>query len=106
MKTSLTTTEKLKAFAFTFYHSSIHTKWQPKKGDYYTTTREDLELYQIVDEDDEHLYTNYVNGRSDSPTKWSKKEFLDPNGFGSRRLWIPEWCFESQPHSILLIPKQ
>lgn len=81
----LTPQQKLDALAFRFYS---HQKWEnPKTGDYYTTARADLELYVIVGEDDEHVYTSYLPLGGPTST-WRKDEFLD-KGFGPCRVWVP-----------------
>lgn len=83
---------KLEAFAAKFYQGMI---WEPKKGDYYTTTRADLEVYQIVDVDDKYVYTKYdYDVESSNISKWEKDKFLS-EGFGTRRMWIPEYLLRN-----------
>jgi len=67
-------------------------KWKPKKGDYYTSSRADLELYKIVDEDDENFYTVYCNMENCEKSDWKKERFLQD--FGLLRVHVPEWIFE------------
>jgi hypothetical protein len=88
MYTGLTETQKLRALGAKYYQGLV---WQPKAGDYYTTCRFDLELYKIVREDDEHLYTKYLD-RECSEAKWPKAKFLED--FGVKRVWVPEWILE------------
>ena len=57
MRTKLTAEQKLQALSSKYYDGL---EWQPKKGDYYTTSRNDLELYQIVDENETTFFTFYV----------------------------------------------
>lgn len=86
----LTYQQKLAAISAKHYQ---HLKWTPKKGDYYTSVRNDLELYQIVDEDDQFLYTRYCNPEKTSISKWVKENFLLE--FGIHRVYVPDWIFES-----------
>lgn len=89
MYPKLTVEAKLQAFAYKFYQG---VEWEPKKGDYYTTTRSDLELYQVVDIDDNYVYTTYL--REDSPIdKWAKEGFTT-EGFGDRRMHIPHYLLK------------
>jgi hypothetical protein len=99
MHTGLTETQKLHVLATNFYGqlpgNYSQRYWKPKKGDYYTTPRADLQLYQIVDEDDEYLYTIYCDPQMQSgfpPAKWLKTEFLE--GFGVNRLYVFEYVFD------------
>jgi hypothetical protein len=86
----LTYKEKLAAISAKHYQ---YLKWTPKKGDYYTTVRNDLELYQIVDEDELFLYTKYCNPEKGSEiSKWEKDKFL--TDFGIHRVYVPDWIFE------------
>ena len=86
---SLTPEEKLQAISLKYYQ--FYT-WIPKKGDYYTSVRNDLELYQIIDEDEEYYYTNYCDPiKQQSISKWKKEEFLDNNTFGKYRVFIANW---------------
>lgn len=82
----LTPEIKLQALEMKYY-SGIH--WEPKKGDYYTTSRADLELYQVVDVDDEFVYTSYLPVNLDNISKWRKDEFTSKD-FGLRRVHVHE----------------
>lgn len=87
----LTTEIKLQVFAAKFYQGMF---WEPKKGDYYTTTRADLELYQVVDVDERFVYTKYTyDVESKNISKWEKDKFLT-HGFGTRRMWIPDYLIK------------
>jgi hypothetical protein len=82
MQTELTVEQKLQALSSKYYDGL---PWNPKKGDYYTTSRNDLELYQIVDENETTLFTNYCGEKkADEPHEWSKIKFLED--FGERRV--------------------
>jgi len=90
MITKLTAEQKLQALSSKYYDGL---GWQPKKGDYYTTSRNDLELYQIVDENETTFFTNYLDEKkSTEPHEWSKKQFL--KDFGERRVYVPDFVFE------------
>jgi len=84
----LTMYQKLQALQDRFYQRM---KWHPKKGDYYTTSRNDLQLYQIVDEDDNYFYTVYcTDGRTTS--RWDKSGFTT-EGFGPMRVHVSDYIF-------------
>jgi hypothetical protein len=90
MKTQLTTEQKLQALASKYYDGL---EWQPKKGDYYTSSRNDLELYQIVDENETSFFTNYCGEKKTiEPQEWSKESFL--KDFGERRVFVPDFIFK------------
>jgi len=90
MRTKLTAEQKLQALSSKYYDGL---EWQPKKGDYYTTSRNDLELYQIVDENETTFFTNYLDEKKAlEPHEWSKKQFL--KDFGERRVYVPDFVFE------------
>lgn len=93
-RTHLTRDEKLLAIKLRYYDNL---EWIPKKGDYYTSCRNDLELYKIVDEDDNFFMTNYCNPEqtTSNPAQWPKTDFK--KGFGEKRIWVPEFVFNSQP---------
>lgn len=89
MKTKLTAEQKLEALALKYYNCLT---WEPKKGDYYTTSRSDKELYQIVDENENSFFTNYCDKEKfpDSENaEWSKQSFLQD--FGERRVYVPDY---------------
>lgn len=92
--TELTKDQKLAAFEAKFYQGR---EWKPKSGDYYTSTRGDLELYKIVDEDEDHFFTVYCIGGVDENTHrepWKKSEFLSEDTFGRCRMWVPDDILE------------
>ena len=81
----LTLEQKLQALALKYYDGLV---WNPKKGDYYTTSRNDTQLYQIVDEDDNYFYTNFCSKSFNTDNaQWPKKTFL--KDFGLRRVYVP-----------------
>lgn len=88
--TVLTYQQKLQALSDKYYS---HNRWQPKKGDYYTTSRNDLELYQIVDEDEEHFYTVSCHVENCHKEPWKKEEFLQD--FGINRVSVQNYILES-----------
>lgn len=90
MITSLTYQQKLEAVALKYY--SMY-QWQPQAGDYYTTCRADLELYQIVDIKDGKVFTKYMVG-SDVVSEWLEEEFLSPETFGAKRVYVPVWILD------------
>ena len=91
MYPKLTAEAKLQAFQSKFYQG---VEWEPKKGDYYTTTRADLELYQVVDVDDEFVYTTYLY--EDSPiSKWDKNKFTTED-FGIKRMFVPDYLLKME----------
>ena len=91
--TELTKEQKLLAIRLKYYDGM---EWNPKKGDYYTSSRNDLELYQIVDEDETFFYTNYCNPQqtTPNPAQWPKIDFK--KGFGEKRIYTPDWIFETK----------
>lgn len=93
-QTSLRIEQKLFALSLKHYDGL---KWEPKKDDFYTTSRNDLELYQIVDEDEFYFYTNYCdpNKKTSEPQCWKKDEFL--MYFGERRVWCPDVVMNLKP---------
>lgn len=80
--------EKLQAMALKFYQCQ---KWEPASGDFYTSTRYDLELYQVVSIDGEKIRTRYVNTGDfgTSTTDWELAIFLT-EGFGPFRVHVPK----------------
>lgn len=84
----LTHQQKLEAISLRFYQGI---KWTPKPGDYYTTSRADLELYQVVAVEGGQVKTRYCDtGKSTVISSWPVEEFLDA-GFGPKRVWVPEF---------------
>lgn len=93
-RTSLTHQQKLEALAYRFYHRQT---WTPKPGDFYTTARADLELYQVVSVEDGIVKTRYVDpARGAQISEWDEATFLSPETFGYARVWVPDWLM-SQP---------
>ncbi|MFY0619050.1 hypothetical protein [Shimia sp.] len=89
----LTPEQKLAALAHRFYSD---VEWTPKPGDYYTTSRADLEVYQILSVSEATVRTSYVP-RSAVST-WPKAEFLAKD-FGLKRVWVPDWVLTETPTS-------
>ncbi len=93
----LTEKQKLQVLADRFYLQDFcNNAWKPKKGDYYTSVRNDLELYYIIDEDEECFYTIYCDTSKYgdnlvNPAKWLKTEFLV--GFGVNRVEVKDYIF-------------
>lgn len=85
----LTEKQKLEAVAYRFYQ---HGEWLPKAGDIYTTTRADLEAYEVVFSDESVVKTRYTEG-SEEVSEWPTEEF-QTEGFGPNRLWVPPWVLE------------
>lgn len=91
MANTLTPNQKLHALSAKYYQ---HTVWIPKKGDYYTSTRADLELYQIVNIKNGIVYTIYCNMEC-KPVQWDEKTFLT-EGFGVNRVHVPDWIIQME----------
>ena len=89
--TTLTYKQKLAALAHRFYANG---QWTPKAGDFYTTSRADLELYQIVSIENGIVRTRYTEG-SDAISEWPESGFTS-EGFGPKRVWVPPWVFSSE----------
>ena len=66
-------------------------KWKPKAGDYYTSSRPDLELYQVISVEGGKIKTVYTDSKTD-PAEWDESGFLT-DGFGPNRIHVPEWIF-------------
>lgn len=95
IQTELTERQKLHVLATRFYNQ-IENQWQPKKGDYYTTPRADLELYYIIDETEDSFLTVYCNTSRYAngiviPSEWPKTKFLQ--GFGINRIHVMPQIF-------------
>ena len=97
----LTPKQKLAALSLRFYQGY---EWNPKKGDLYTTSRDDLEVYEIVDIKDGKIYTRYTEG-SETISEWDEATFLT-EGFGSKRIYVPNWTIEDIPSTILSLTQQ
>lgn len=89
MYKKLTPMQKLYALSARYYQG---VNWQPQKGDYYTSSRADLELYQIIDIHDGIVTTIYCDKQC-SPQNWNEKEFTSI-GFGMKRIHVPLWILE------------
>jgi hypothetical protein len=88
----LTEIQKLNAIANKYYSGL---QWTPKTGDYYTTSRADLELYQIVEADEKVIRTKYCDeSRGDTISEWPVETFL--KDFGVNRVWVPDWVIKMQ----------
>ena len=88
----LTHQQKLDALAYRFYQGAA---WDPKAGDFYTTSRADLELYQVVSVEGGVVRTRFTEG-SDAISEWPAEEFLTA-GFGPKRVFVPEWITCAKP---------
>jgi len=88
----LTHQQKLDALAYRFYQGAT---WEPKAGDFYTTSRADLELYQVVSVEGGIVRTRFTEG-SDAIAEWPEGEFLT-DGFGPKRVFVPEWVICAKP---------
>ena len=84
--TKLTFQQKLDALSYRFYQSG---QWTPKAGDFYTTSRADLELYQVVSVENGVVRTRFTEG-SDTISEWPEDGFLTED-FGPRRVFVPDW---------------
>lgn len=82
--TCLTEKQKLQAMALRFYQDL---KWVPAAGDYYTTSRADLELYRVAKIENGKVYTEYC-AKPGELTEWPQDKFTD-YGFGVRRVFVP-----------------
>lgn len=91
----LTPQQKLEALSYRFYQFGT---WSPKAGDYYTTSRADLEVYQIVSVTDGVVRTRFTEG-SDAISEWPEDGFLT-EGFGPRRVFVPPWVFPSAGEEV------
>lgn len=88
----LTYQQKLDALSYRFYQGGA---WTPKAGDFYTTSRADLELYQVVSVENGVVRTRYTEG-SDTISEWPEAGFLT-EGFGPRRVFVPAWVICAPP---------
>lgn len=87
--TKLTMKQKLDAVAYRNYQGSL---WAPKAGDYYTTYRNDLELYRVADIKDGVVYTEYCSNPG-LYSEWEEATFTT-EGFGPKRLYVPIFILE------------
>ena len=88
---ALTPHQKLSALAHRFYQGA---QWQPKAGDYYTTSRADLELYRVAKIEEGKLFTEYCTQPGEL-TEWDSDTFTT-EGFGPRRVHVPDFIIEMQ----------
>lgn len=91
----LTHQQKLDALAYRFYQGAA---WEPKAGDFYTTSRADLELYQVVSVEGGVVRTRFTEG-SDAISEWPAEEFLT-GGFGPKRVFVPEWVIRGNSPAV------
>ena len=80
----ITAEQKLQALALKFYQGH---QWQPKAGDYYTTSRADFELYRVVKVETGVVYTEYCTNPGEI-SEWPETEFTK-YGFGPKRVYVP-----------------
>lgn len=87
---NLTPAQKMHALAYRFYQDGA---WAVARGDYYTTSRADLELYQVVDVQDGKVFTRYCDpAHGGEVTEWDFDGFTT-KGFGPKRVYVPEFVF-------------
>lgn len=86
----LTYQQKLDALSYRFYQGGV---WTPKAGDFYTTSRADLELYQVVSVENGVVRTRFTEG-TDAISEWAEDGFLT-EGFGPKRVFVPEWVMNA-----------
>lgn len=89
LNTQLTADQKLKALALKFYSGYV---WVPKEGDYYTSSRDDLELYRVIKIEDGKIYTEYC-GKTCPFAEWDVQSFTNV-GFGVHRVHVPNLILE------------
>ena len=88
----LTYQQKLEALSLRFYQGML---WTPKAGDYYTTSRADLELYRVVAVEGGMVKTQYCDqSKSSAVSSWPEKEFTS-EGFGPKRVWVPDFVLSA-----------
>jgi hypothetical protein len=84
---ALTPTQKLQALAHKHYQNVL---WKPKSGDYYTSSRADLELYRVVSVGDGLVRTTYLP-EGGTISEWPADQFLSDDTFGRHRVWVPNF---------------
>lgn len=92
----LTIEKKLQALSSKYYDFQ---EWQPKQGDFYTSARNDLELYRIAKIENGKVYTEYYHTEyCDRPngelSEWDLDGFTT-EGFGVQRVYVPLWILDS-----------
>ncbi len=88
----LTVNQKMHALSNSMYQGGV--KWIPKEGDYYTSSRADLEVYQIISIKNGKIKTIYTDSESE-PMEWDEATFLT-EGFGKNRIHVPNWILNIQ----------
>ena len=83
--TTLTPWQKLSALAMRFYQNR---NWDPDVGDYFTTTRADLNLYQIVGMDHGKVRTKSCDPTKSAILSWDLEHFLIDPTIGYARVWV------------------
>jgi hypothetical protein len=92
--TGLTLEQKLYALATKFYSFQ---PWTPREGDYYTSSRADLELYQVVKVGSGRVSTRYCDGSfGTGVSEWDEALFTT-EGFGPCRVHVPGWVIRETP---------
>lgn len=91
MPTELTESQKLEALAVRFYNGI---EWHPKAGDFYTSSRPDLELYRVAKIVDGKIYTEYCTSPGQL-AEWDLEGFTT-EGFGDCRVHVPDYVFGPQ----------
>lgn len=94
----LTYQQKLEALSYRFYQNGT---WTPAAGDFFTTSRADLELYQVVAVEGGIVKTRYTEG-TDTISEWFEDGFLS-DGFGPKRVFVPPWVMKMEhPTAVML----
>jgi len=88
--TALTCQQKLHCFGLKYFQNY---EWKPEIGDYFTTTRADLELFQITRIEERNVF--WINAKE--PNSLEQRD--DLSGFsclgqGSIRLYVPDFILE------------
>lgn len=86
----LTAMQKLEAMGLRFYQGL---DWKPEAGHLYTTSRPDLEVYEVVRVEGGKVFTRYTEGETESVSEWPEDEFLT-EGFGPNRVWVPPFILD------------
>ena len=86
----LTHKQKMYALSNAMYLGGVN--WEPKPGDYYTSSRPDLELYQVVSVENGKVKTIYTD-RQAEPMEWDEAGFLT-EGFGPNRIHVPDFVLK------------
>lgn len=87
----LTYQEKLEALSFRFYQDG---EWKPAAGDLYTTSRADLEVYEVISVENGVVRTRYTEN-TEEVSEWPENEFLT-EGFGPKRVWVPDFVLRPE----------